>query len=160
VPALTGAAAHACGSPTTQASGSDSGAAAVAEANRTAAEQARARGVDIGQQLANLRDYASDRGERHRDWNARWRRRLRGTHAAPSSNGRSDSATEHVRKIPTLSPMSRRDPRVGRFEPPPDRPAQPELVPDDAVTVDSQGNVRDAGPFVAMLAERNRRGEP
>jgi hypothetical protein len=42
----------------------------------------------------------------------------------------------------------------------PDRPAQPELVPDDAVTVDPQGNVRDAGPFVAMLAELDRRGEP
>jgi hypothetical protein len=69
--------------------------------NREAAEHATARGVNVADQLASLRDRMLETGEQSRDWNARWRRWLRGAHPA------------------TSQATGQRDQRVGRVEPRP-----------------------------------------
>src|SRR4029079_7621746 len=85
--------------------------------------------------------------------------------------------TSGIRNIRTLGRNElKRDVRVGQLQPKPpsecpdgeidigeamaERPARPELVPDEAVTVDNHGNVREAGPFTAMLDKLDRGGEP
>lgn len=60
------------------------------EANRAAQDNAKARGVDLDQELLALHDWARDSGKKGKDWDSRWRnwlRRAKPTFALGTWNG-------------------------------------------------------------------------
>ena len=79
------------------------------EANLEAEAKARARGVDLDEELQKLHDWARSKNERKSDWDATWRNWTR--NARPSQRG--------------LFASKSRDPTVGRVE-----PSRPDQYPD------------------------------
>lgn len=118
------------------------------ELNRAARDQAIARGVDVSQQLDSLRNHAAANGWTRVDWEAAWRKWLSEAHPSRQVSSKGSGAPKRERP-----PEPSQRPEVA-----PNRSARPELVPD--APTDAQGNVRDAGPFRAVLAELDRGGQP
>jgi hypothetical protein len=71
------------------------------DANREAEALALVRGVDIGEQLKNLRDWAASNNAKKADWNATWRNWTRNAKPSRSHQGKSalDIQLERVRRL-------------------------------------------------------------
>ena len=54
--------------------------------NQAAEAEARARGVNLAQELEKMRDWSRSKGETRKDWDAQWRNWLRGARQTPGGN--------------------------------------------------------------------------